>query len=553
VGSGPKSVEINPSERAVSIDINRLQQLIAQFQSEDARAIEDTLLGTDDLDGGSIETENTTQLTPDSALILSGLRVVPAVGSLNLTVTPGIIHMLDPDATPDPSDSPYKEINDAGIPSSGIISMTGNSSGSTRIDVIECARVAAPGYQVFETDNRDIYNNATQLFSPQTVNKVIGGALMYRVRQGTPGSGFPGSALGWVPLMVASVPNGSTTNDTMDFWDVRPMASDRIFPPYRLGSDYPRWHHANYFVSTSVVANKALLVGTVDASGSDLITPSPGFRRLGGRLRTSGISVDFPVAATYDGLDLNDSNNWSSTLTTGLAYLYLLENLYGLPRWMRCTKASTGNRLPRSPRGFLVVSPTVPNSFYGTPSAVIGVPASTGLGSGTTAKGICLGVLNYSSGKAGETICDGRTQWNSNAYPQLNGSLAGNGTTTVTATFQFFEGTNYLPGAKAIWIDVQWAFSVAAAAFVGITGVVNDLNGNPMVTAFADTFTAAVVGSPYNGYGRRYRIPIPIAYANSAVIPGSYPGWQLVITFGAGGNMTSELTPNLNVVGWDLY
>ncbi len=41
------------------------------------------------------------------------------------------------------------------------------------------------------------------------------------------GAGYPAAVAGWLPLCVASIPNAAPNNDTVTFWDVRPMLQDR--------------------------------------------------------------------------------------------------------------------------------------------------------------------------------------------------------------------------------------------------------------------------------------------------------------------------------------
>lgn len=540
-----KAIVINQSERAVSTDITRLQQFQAAFLAEVWRAMIDTSSGTDDLDAAGLYTPNTTTAAPDSAIVFSGLLVQPAIGSFAIGVTAGALGMLDPDATPDPSDSPYKVIEDPGV-ASGVLNETANTSGSTRIDLIIATRTTT----VLETDSRDIFNNVTGLFTPSTVTKVQQQGLAYSIVSGTPGSGMPAIPTGCVVLMVASVPNGSTSNDTCTFWDVRPMFEDRLFSGFNVGSDYPRWHHCNYRVDTSSASGKALLVGTVDVSGSDQLTPSAGHRRLGGRLRTSGVSADLPGG--IDGLDLNDSNNWASAPGTNLGYVYLLEGLAGLPRWARYTNVAAGVRKPRSPRGFLVVSTTPPTHFYGTPSAAVGVPTSTGLGAITTKQGICIAAVKYSSSAiARESICDGRGQWG-DWYPTVSGTGTTLSSTAFSVAFNPLELTQYPPGAKAVEVDVVVPLiAPSGGAPVSVNVVLNDPDNNAIGVLWSGAFFAAEVSSNNPSFGVRLKLPVPALYPSV----GLWPGWYVVVNFSAPVNigLVSSPTGTLQVVGWDWF
>jgi hypothetical protein len=424
--------------------------------------------------------------------------------------------------------------------------MTGNSSGSTRIDVIECQFVL----NTVETDNRDIWNPATNTFAAATVPKATQGGLVYRVRQGTAGGGFPGTASAWLPLAVASVPTGTTTNDTVTFWDVRPLIEDRIIPPHNVGADYPRWGRVDYEVNTQLSAGKALLVGTVDVSGSDALTPSPGKRRLGGRLRASGISADKP--AGFDGLDLNDANNWAGSISNGVAYVFLLESPFGLPRWARYTNVASGSRQPRSPRGFLVVTQaTGPTAGWGTPGAAIGLPTSTGLGTATVTKGAFLGAVLFTGGVAGPTYASGRTQWSTSTssspspiFAALTGTI-----TTVTSTSGYatfgLTGSAYPISAKGIHAVVKLTVSTAAQD-VEVSSYVFDSTNTFLLATAEDTVVAT------HGDGvitRTLHIPLPTSYPVSR---SGNPRTLRVNVIGQSANISIN-TASLQVYGWDLF
>src|ERR1700729_3903361 len=214
MASGDKEMVINSLARAVSTDQTRMQKFANADRAELFRFLLDISMGSDDLDANGVLTQYTTQNNPLNAEIIgNGLTVKPVVGALDLLVDPGLLYLLNPDAAPD--DSNYKYVNDAGIGTTGLLAMTANSSGQTRIDVIECQNLVNA---TAETDNRDIFNPSTGAFNATTVSKAVKGYLTYRVRAGTPGSGFPGTAAGWLPLAVASVPTATTTNDTICFW-----------------------------------------------------------------------------------------------------------------------------------------------------------------------------------------------------------------------------------------------------------------------------------------------------------------------------------------------
>ncbi|MGA9042863.1 MAG: hypothetical protein WB421_20205 [Terriglobales bacterium] len=545
MSSGGKQMIYNTLERAISTDQNRAQLFVAADRAEYLRALMNVSQGADDLDAGGVEAPVTTLGNPMVGEVVSGLRVVPNIGTLDLTVTAGVVFIVDPDG--DPDSSVYKLVRDVGlsvIPSSLV--MTGNSSGSTRIDVIECQFIL----NTPETDNRDIWNPATNTFAAATVSKATQGGLIYRVRQGTAGGGFPGTASAWLPLAVASVPTGTTTNDTVTFWDVRPLIDDRIIAPQNVGADQPRWGKLEYEVNTQLSAGKALMIGNVDVSGSDALTPSPGHRRLGGRLRASGISADLPGG--FDGLDLNDSNNWAGSISNGVAAVFLLENPFGLPRWARYTNVASGARQPRSPRGFLVVTQAAgPTAGWGTPSAAVGLPTSTGLGTATVTKGAFLGYVLFAGGVSGPTYASGRTQWStstSSSPSPIFAALAGT-ITTVTSTSAYatfsLTGSAYPLCAKGIHAVVKLTVSTAAQD-VEVSSYLFD-STNAILLATAEDTVVATHGD--GTITRTLHVPLPTSYPVSHT---GNPRNLRVNVIGQSANITISAA-SLQVYGWDLF
>ena len=371
MSSGAKRMVINTQERAISPDINRLQSFAARVPAEFFRYLMD-VSGNDDLDAGAIITEYSTLGTPLRAEIANGLLVKPQIGSLDLLIDPGVLYAIAPDG--DADSSVYKFIKSAGIAAPALLAMTPNPAGSARIDVIECS--INPSV-VTETDNRDIFNPSTGLFTPTSVTKVSEDQLTFRVRAGVAGTGYPAAVAGWLPLAVASLPAGTVSNDTITFWDVRPVLSDRALPG-NLSLDYPPPLETNGWLD-SVAGPVSTLTGhttCVDDSG----------RRLGGRLRRGSPGVD------ADTVVLTDTANADPTIVVAvqkLVYLYLLTP-FGLPRWARYTDFGSGVRKPRSPRGIPLVSRVPPNEM-GLPSAPVTFPAVFGFGAATTTSGYCFG------------------------------------------------------------------------------------------------------------------------------------------------------------------
>jgi hypothetical protein len=389
MANGQEVVVFNTLERAVSEDLDRLQAFQARDLAEALRFLIDVYQGTDDLDAGGLSVETTSLTAPLKAEVLGGFLVQPQNGTPSLLVTDGVAYCVNPDVPAQPDNSVFQYVRDPGVNSLGQLVLTPNATGSVRVDVVECQ----PNVVVTETDSRDFYNQVTGLFAPLTVTKAQQGAMTYRVRAGTAGSGFPGVATGWLPLCVVVLQPGATSCDACDFWDVRPMLSDRAFGVANVGSSYPDVRGSLYAGDSADASNPTLVAGNVSAI--------LGGRRVGGNL-LSGT----PGADPSYGLDLanakNQSPGLSSNVTTNtgvLWYLYLVCP-FGLPRWARYSPLSgSAQRVPRSPRGIPVVSDLAcePN---GLASSTVPLPTALFGASTSDANAVCVAAVprRYSGG-----------------------------------------------------------------------------------------------------------------------------------------------------------
>jgi hypothetical protein len=453
MSSGGKQMVINTQERAVSTDINRLQAFQGAADGESWRALQNTYQGADDADGGGLYVPRLVQGNPSYADVHAGLQVQPQIGNLNLIVSAGFARLYDPDAVPSTDDSQYKLVQDPGVVTVGSLVMTANASGSTRIDVIECQRSNV----IVETDSRDIFNPVTGLFAATTVTKATQSLFTYRVRLGTPGSGWPGTQTGWMPLAVASVPTGTTTNDQITFWDVRPLVSNRIHQPHNLSSSDSIIDYVNGFLDCSTAAHPKLGY-TTRCSASDFIgTTGNGLYRLGGYINDPG---------SFAALDVSSSNYQMSALGTGPVYIYLAEP-FGLPRWAWYSSAAFGSRVVRSPKGVLILS-TTPPLGTGTPSTALTLPPSLGFAS-TTGKAICIAVTHATANAVdGAFFANNKTQFASKYVSSGNNSpifTASAGTiASPNATFAMVSNTNYPPNARALIVEFNLVVSTTFAA-----------------------------------------------------------------------------------------
>lgn len=485
MASGGKQMVTNTQERAVSTDVNRLQAFSSYDRAELFRNMLNVSMGTDDYDAGDAYLPVTTLGSPLAASIFNGYQVQPQVGAgtFDLLVTTGVMYALNPDAAPD--DSNYKlVVRDPGIPSTGSLLMTGNSSGSTRIDVIECSLNPT----ISETDNRDIFNPLTGLFSATSVTKAVETHLTYRVRQGTPGSGFPGVASGWLPLAVASVPAGATTNDSMIFWDVRPMAAHRHYAPFNLKREVARVD-SNFTIDLAT-SPSWLFRGSAEAGAVDL-TVSPADASLG---RIGGIFTSYDNHTSA--LDLNSSAYISGVLGTGPVYLYLATP-FGLPNWARYSNAAFGSRRPFSPRGLPILSATAPTSTSSSPSSALTIPTALGLG-GTTGKAACVGVFHATGSVIDQSFISSHSKQISGSgsalcFATAPAVLSGG---SQVATYTFTHATHFPPNALGLYIQFQHTWNTASAEYVQIQHVLQDGFGNNPIVLGNEAFSLPGSGGP---------------------------------------------------------
>jgi len=383
MSSGGRSLVYNNLERAISTDLNRAQS----FQQ---RSISEALFRLFAVkQGGDIDPSLSFLPAPDglptSMEIFGGLLVKPQTGSFEIQIDPGVACFLHSDGSTDSSN--YKLVREVTGVGAGVLVITPNVSGSIRIDVIECRVNPVP---TTVTDSRDIYNTITELFTPAVVTKESEDRFEFRVRAGVGGAGYPAAVVGWTQLCVASVPNAAASNNDITFWDVRPLAEDRV---HALRNEAPGFS-TPYLDSLEasgvrVSATSFLITGWFRAQINGRI--------LGGKFRrgNTGTGVDNSEIDIASG-----GTNQSTAITealTGNVFVYVCVPK-GLPRWSMYA-AHPSARLPsRGLKGMLVVSYQEPDVF-GAPLAPIAIPTAAGLG-GTvlTEEAVCVAVMIPSSG-----------------------------------------------------------------------------------------------------------------------------------------------------------
>ena len=544
-GSGQKQIVINPLERALSTDINRLQEFAGFSLSALFQAMIDTNGGYDDggpaltvagLAGGAY-VPNTTQGTPAYAEVVSGFVFVPTNASTACVISAGVLFMLDPDAVPSPDDSQFKNIIDPGTSS---LVLTPNASGSIRIDVVECARQTPD--TVLETDNRDVYNTITGTFAAASVNKVTQAQLQYRIRTGTAGSGYPGGAAGWMPIAVVSVPTGTTTWDTCTIWDVRPLLADRVKAPFNVSYDMPRGRNTNFYTFQN--ASGFQMSGIAEAAYAN--------RWLGGRIARGSPGVDSSGGAELNTVDFTDTANQEASMSTsnGLKHIYLLTP-FGLPRWARYIDAAVGVRVPRNPRGILLMSTVGPAHAYGVPSSAITFPAVFGFNGATTASGVHVGSVYMASTTLQKQTCSAGKVGLLTTLPP---TISGTGFASSTTAFSVVENTHVPAGVRRLHCVLVCVGSTTNTNFAYMNPLVSvGLSSGP-TTAGAEVSLSSQIAQNNSGgtlaltFKWEFWIELPNAYPLAT--PGTY-----TVTANVDPNSFSTGTtfsgPQLIVQGWE--
>jgi len=413
MASGTKKMVINSRERAVSADINRLQDFQQAALAEVLRHL--LLASTTDANAGGLAVVPSAAASPMPAIILDGFMCRPSLSTdgnpLDLYIDAGAMFVVDTDTAPGADDSVGKIARDSvGMQTAGAIQFLAVAA-STRVDVVEVARVdPSDPSTIVETANRDIYNPTTGAFTATSVTKATDGKLQYRIRRGGEGAGFPGTASKWLPLMVAVVPLGATNWDGVTCFDVRPLLADH--------ADF-----ANMLQTRPQICDSRATVSGTTLKGS--LRGRYSNALAGGQLPVGG--VDLALASTASWI-LNASS-------------YLL-NLYaafpnGLPRWCQYAAAPAA-RLPGGFRGILCGS-TVRTDLAGNPVSAIALPAAlTALGATTTSATIVGALagngLGGGSGAIIATLSDGDWTKTSSAHAIANSGSGGAG---VNAYWQF--------------------------------------------------------------------------------------------------------------------
>lgn len=359
-----RNVLINSRERAVSSDINVLQQ----FEAESRQDASGAALEQVDADLWA-RARYTTLAAAGSylpATVLSGL-LVNCDNAGYVTVAPGTVECYAPGLA-GANDSDFVVVTDVGVTAITVLLFVANGGAGARIDVVECRPIAdpAPG-----TASRDIYDPVTGLFTPVLVAKYQDVILEYRLRNGAPAGACPAADPDWLPLAVAVVLPGATGYDKCDWYDVRPLAAERVGhlmrAPDLLGAtDVTPFELADRHLSVgvnNVGAGKAAVSGYAFGQFA-------GFKAGGHIRRNAAVSA----AAAFGAVTLytdgqvnyvsmcpdNEAGIWVPA-AHGIVQLAALFPGLGatagpLPRWRRYEQVPAAlPRLPSGPNGVLVL------------------------------------------------------------------------------------------------------------------------------------------------------------------------------------------------------
>lgn len=553
--SGLPRLIANTLERLVSTDSNRAQAFLAAAGQEAWRARFSDLAANWRLYPG-ISARASTVAAPAYGEVYSGLFVRPDAATY-LTIDPGLAMTINPIGA-GPDDSPYVFCEDPGISVAGVLPFVPNATALTvRWDVVECQPVDT----LLESSSRDQYIPATGLFTPVVVDKVRAARMSYRYRQGTAGSGFPGGAAGWLPLAVVAVRVGAVSFAQCDFYDVRPLVSERVQPQPlgAIGNEGYSPIRGGYFQTSAT-----LITGFSEAEFAGYLA--------GGALRNSvipstlaqfGLGAPANVSLGGDSPTLCYSNSdmqgpfggGAQTFTHIVALFPLTPGQVPFPRWARYGETNDpalGRRVPNGPRGILVLTttPPGPNGLY-TP---LSFPATMQLG--LSGVGVCLGAIESASSGGVHT---NRRYHHSITFSDVSGAapwqIAATSTTADTATWELTPGVHYPPHAKSLRCSFRFDYNagIAVNARVQVRSV--DSNGNTFSTHYCIATNLGSGGTPSKFDLDEFDLAIP-PLNNGAAVNDPYPPvapsvvtWKVTLFFQAAFTFVDAF---LHIHGWEF-
>lgn len=404
--------------------------------------------------------DHAVQETPMYGQVIGGFTASTVLGTMNIKIDAGVAFVVDPDASPQSDDSPYKLVRDSGT----TITVPTADLSQTRIDVIEVSRKDV----ITVTDSRNQYDTATGLFTPVTVNKAGMGQFTWRIRSAAAGAGTPSPVAGWMPLYVVSVPANTTDTSSMKIWDVRPLISGRSALVNRVAS-HGQGHLKQTWGSGYLSGSNLMFQGYAE------VHDQYGYR-LGGQLLGKQAVINFgntffqaagftPGAGNYYyvyiGIPITANVN-----AAGSGYMPNLG-----PRWALMANIDVGSPYrPFEPVGLIVISTTPPDE---SGKALLTTPSVTGLNSSMTGHMVGMGWVTAGGALTGFMMKNGRLTLlanSSGSEPTISTTPSAN-----VATFSLTPNTHFPRNAKGIYAS----FSVP---FTTLNG---NLNGFPIIVTTA--------------------------------------------------------------------
>lgn len=440
MSSGRRRLIYNFRERVISNDFNRQQafkdaaaQQLIRFLYDDTYENWLTKPGQN--------TQHSVVGAPLRSVVAGGLIPEPVAGT-QINVSAGCMLAIFPAVAGSTDDSPYVFVDDEGSNGDPAMVFTANAGPGIRIDVIECQPVDT----VTATDNRDVFDPTTGLFSPVTVNKVAKATLQYRIRLGVQGAGYPGHASGWLPLAIASVPSGSVDWSTCTFWDVRPLISDRA--SFAAADQFrEEWTALKGYAILSMTTD-GRLTGAITTIGNPIIEHALGAGADGGGYVCGGkLYPGVPGIGDIQFFDMNVAGNLVAGFAPVNGEFYAVSAFFPheLPRWVRYNSDPAtfgGRRLPWGTRGILQVhrnagGATVAVLESGFTGTNVTLNASTGILG--PQRGICLFTAVYQAGFGMGTFRDGEITLG-NEFTLPVGAFVDNGLGGGITTMNFSIG-----------------------------------------------------------------------------------------------------------------
>lgn len=450
MSSGEKVVVYNTRERVLSTDANRAQAFSAQLRSQLARG-QFNNKRENWYDRSGVASLNVGGETPLAAEVFSGLMVDPQTSFL--LVTPGQMGCLFPDPSISADDSPYMLIDDPGLQIAGILTFTANGGGGPRVDLVECR----PALVIIESDNRDIFNPATGLFSPAPVTKVQAFQLQYRIRLGASGGGVPALAATWLPLAAIVTGTAAASFADCDFYDVRPLVEDRVLPqPASAANAYAGNHPIQAIEFSTSVVSGATCIGGYAVSDFNGYLAGGALRRstpyFSGGSRTGTGAGD----GDADFINLSNVENQDTTFAYGVHYFFGLVAIFPgfLPRWVRYSESvvSPFGRIPQGPRGIIVASSSsaLANGSYSlvTTSTFINAP------------GVRLAALNCDNAGTGIAPSTTEERWTHTSDPPYTFDSTVVGSSVIC---HLFIGQDYPATARKLRVTATVNFTSGSA------------------------------------------------------------------------------------------